>query len=311
VGARALVNAAGPWVIGVCETIRGIKTSRRLRLVRGSHVVVPRHWEGEHGYFLQTRDGRLMEAFPYEQDFTSIGTTDEPWDQAPEHVRISDDEIEYMIGEVNRFLRRPVRREQIVWSYSGVRPLFEVGGARDSDLSTLTRDYSFEIEAENGGAPVLTIFGGKLTTHRRLAEDAMHRLSAFLRPTRAGQTATERLPGGEFGPAGVPGFEAELQRDHCWLPQRQARRYVRTYGTRARDLLTGMRGIEDLGQCLGADLYEREAEFLIDTEWARSAEDILWRRTKLGLRLAPAEIENLQRYLWPRSSAKRPSASSA
>ncbi len=301
---RALVNAAGPWVVGVGETIQGIRTNRRLRLVRGSHIVVPRQWEGEHGYFLQTRDGRLMEAFPYEQDFTSIGTTDEPWDHAPEEVRISDDEINYMIGEVNRFLRRPVRREQIIWSYSGVRPLFEVGGARDSDLSTLTRDYSFEIDTEHGGASVLTIFGGKLTTHRRLAEDAMQRLSAFLCPVRAGQTMTEVLPGGDFGSAGMSGFEAELRREHGWIPERLARRYVRTYGTRARDLLTGMRGLQDLGQCLGVDLYEREAEFLIDTEWARSAEDILWRRTKLGLRFAQAEIENLERYVALRSSAQ-------
>jgi glycerol-3-phosphate dehydrogenase len=249
-----------------------------------------------------------MEAFPYEQDFTSIGTTDEPWEQAPEDVRISDDEIDYMLGEVNRFLRRPVRREGIVWSYSGVRPLFEVGGARDSDLSTLTRDYSFEIDAENGGAPVLTIFGGKLTTHRRLAEDALQRLSAFLRPAKAGQTATEILPGGDFGLAGIAGFEAELRAEHGWLPERQAHRYVRTYGTRACDLLTGMRGLGGLGQCLGADLYEREVEFLMDTEWARSAEDILWRRTKLGLRFAPAEIENLQRYVAPRSTAQQATA---
>lgn len=306
--ARALVNAAGPWVIGVGETIQGIRTSRRLRLVRGSHIVVPRQWDGEHGYFLQTRDGRLMEAFPYEQDFTSIGTTDEPWDQAPEDVCISDDEIDYMIAEVNRFLRYPIRREQIVWSYSGVRPLFEVGGARDSDLSTLTRDYSFEIDAEKGGTPVLTIFGGKLTTHRRLAEDAMQRLSAFIRPVRAGQTAIEKLPGGDFGPAGINGFEAELQHQHGWLPEGQARRYVRIYGTRARDLLAGMRRITDLGQCLGADLYEREVEFLIDTEWARSVEDILWRRTKLGLRLAPAEMDTLQRYLGTRSSSAKRSS---
>jgi glycerol-3-phosphate dehydrogenase len=302
--ARVLVNAAGPWVIGVGEAIQGISTSRRLRLVRGSHIVVPRQWEGEHGYFLQTRDGRLMEAFPYEQEFTSIGTTDEPWDQAPEDVRISDGEIDYMIGEVNRFMRRPVRRDDLVWSYSGVRPLFEVGGARDSDLSTLTRDYSFEIDTAHGSAPILTIFGGKLTTHRRLAEDAMQRLSAFLNPVRAGQTATEKLPGGDFGPGGVTGLGTELRREHGWLPERQAHRYVRTYGTRARDLLTGMRAPWDMGQCLGADLYEREVEFLIDTEWARSAEDILWRRTKLGLRFTPAEIENLQRFLGPHSSTQ-------
>ena len=147
-------------------------------MVRGSHIVVPRQWQGEHGYFLQTRDGRLMEAFPYEGDFTSIGTTDEPWEDAPEKVTISDKEIDYMLAEVNAFLKKPMKREDIVWSYSGVRPLFEVGGGRDGGLSTLTRDYSFEIDGKDGAAPVLTVFGGKLTTHRRLAEHAMRELAA-------------------------------------------------------------------------------------------------------------------------------------
>ncbi|MCI0430752.1 MAG: glycerol-3-phosphate dehydrogenase [Rhodospirillales bacterium] len=302
--ARALVNAAGPWVTGVGKEIHGTTTSCRLRLVRGSHIVVPRHWEGEYGYFLQTRDGRLMEAFPYEEEFTSIGTTDEPWDDAPENVRISDKEIDYMIGEVNRFLRRPVRREEIVWSYSGVRPLFEVGGTRDSDLSTLTRDYSFEIDHLDGEAPVLTIFGGKLTTHRKLAADAMQRLSAFLRPARAGRRAEEPLPGGDFGPGGIEAFETALKREHDWLPDAMARRYVRTYGTRTRELLVGVQGLNDLGRHFGADLYQREVDFLVATEWARSAEDILWRRTKLGLSLSPAEAESLQSYLRLRSSSE-------
>ncbi len=294
--ARALVNAAGPWVVAVGKDIHGLSTSRRLRLVRGSHIVVPRHWEGEHGYFLQTQDGRLMEAFPYEEDFTSIGTTDEPWEEAPESVRISEKEIDYMIAEVNRFLRRPVRREDIVWSYSGVRPLFEVGGTRDSELSTLTRDYSFEIDHADGLAPVLTIFGGKLTTHRKLAEDAMQRLSAFLHPAHPGRTAREKLPGGDFGADGIAAFEAAVRRQHGWLGDALARRYVRTYGTRARDLLAGARRVEDLGQHFGAGLYQRELEFLVETEWARSTEDVLWRRTKLGLRLSATEVEDLVQY---------------
>lgn len=293
--ARALVNAAGPWVIAVGRDIHDTSTSRRLRLVRGSHIVVPKHWEGEHGYFLQTQDGRLMEAFPYEEDFTSIGTTDEPWEEAPENVRISDQEIDYMIGEVNRFLRRPVRREDIVWSYSGVRPLFEVGGTRDSDLSTLTRDYSFEIDHVGGLAPVLTIFGGKLTTHRKLAEDAMQRLSTFLHPTQPSRTAREKLPGGDFGPGGIAEFEAALRREYRWLGDSLARRYVRTYGTRVRELLAGAEQPEDLGHHFGAGLYQRELEFLVNTEWVRSSEDVLWRRTKLGLRLSAAEAENLDR----------------
>jgi glycerol-3-phosphate dehydrogenase len=205
-----------------------------------------------------------------------------------------------MIGEVNRFLQRPVRREDIVWSYSGVRPLFEVGGARDSDLSTLTRDYSFEIDHLHGLAPVLTIFGGKLTTHRKLADDAMQRLSTFLHPMQPSRTEREKLPGGDFGPGGIAEFEAALKREYPWLGDSLARRYVRTYGTRARELLAGAKKLEDLGGHFGAGLYQRELEFLVKTEWARSSEDILWRRTKLGLRLSAAEVEDLREYFWSR-----------
>jgi glycerol-3-phosphate dehydrogenase len=295
--ARALVNAAGPWVIACAAAIDGVVTGRRLRLVKGSHIVVPRQWEGDHGYFLQTRDGRTMEAFPFEDDFTSIGTTDEPWDEPPERVRIAEPEIDYMLAEVNRYFRRPVQRADVVWSYAGVRPLFEVGGARDGALSTLTRDYSFDIDQRDGRVPVLTIFGGKLTTHRRLAEDALAKLAPFLRPPRPGRTAQEILPGGAFGPDGLEGFAATLQRDFPWLPEDQGRRYVRLYGTRARLLLSATRALSDLGTHFGADLYQREIDFLVETEWARTADDILWRRTKLGLRLAAAAVARLEAYL--------------
>jgi glycerol-3-phosphate dehydrogenase len=297
VRARALVNAAGPWVIATGTAIEGVAATRRLRLVKGSHIVVPRQWDGDHGYFLQTRDGRTMEAFPFEDDFTSIGTTDEPWDEAPERVRIADREIDYMLAEVNRYFRRPVQRADIVWSYAGVRPLFEVGGARDSDLSTLTRDYSFDIDHRDGRAPVLTIFGGKLTTHRRLADDALARLAPFLRPPRPGRTAQETLPGGDLGAGGIEAFETALKLDYAWLPDRQVRRYSRLYGSRARALLEGAQEIGDLGAHFGADLYRREVDFLIDGEWARTVEDIIWRRTKLGLRLSAAEVERLATYV--------------
>lgn len=295
--ARALVNAAGPWVLQVTDDIQGVDTNRQLRMVRGSHIVVPKQWDGAHGYFLQTRDNRLMEAFPYEDDFTSIGTTDEPWDKAPEDVVISDREIDYMIEETNRYLRKPIGRSDIVWSYSGVRPLFEVGGARDSNLSTLTRDYSFEVDHDGGRAPALIVFGGKLTTHRKMAEHALSQLGRFLPMPRKSRTAVEVLPGGDFGDGGMAEFERTLAREYAWLPDLQLRRYVRTYGTRARALLNGADAPDDLGVCFGADLYQREVEFLINTEWAVSAADILWRRTKLGLRLTKAEVEKLTAYL--------------
>jgi len=294
---KVLVNAAGPWVVDVAGRIAGTKIGRKLRMVRGSHLVVPRQWVGEHGYFLQTRDGRLMEAFPYEDDFTSIGTTDEPWEDAPEKVAISDKEIDYMLAEVNAFLRKPVTREEIVWSYSGVRPLFEVGGGRDGDLSTLTRDYSFEVDVKEGAAPLLTVFGGKLTTHRRLGEHAMRELCRIMPWPKDGLTRREILPGGDFEPGGMIAYQRDLAARHPYLPAPQIARYVKLYGTRSDILLRDIRSMADLGQTFGADLHEREVEFLRDTEWAETAQDVVWRRTKLGLRLKREEIERLAAYL--------------
>jgi glycerol-3-phosphate dehydrogenase len=300
---RALVNAAGPWVVDVASRMN-MPIGRKLRLVRGSHIVVPRQWLGDHGYFLQTSDGRLMEAFPYERDFTSIGTTDEPWEEAPEKVVVSDKEIDYMLAEVNEFLRKPVTRGDIVWSYSGVRPLFETGGGRDGNLSTLTRDYSFEVDHAEGRAPVLTVFGGKLTTHRRLAEDAMQKLCAIM-PWPAGcPSRSDILPGGDFGPAGPEGYRKALETRLPWLPEMQLNRYVELYGTRTDDLLKGTASLADLGLLIGADLYQREVDFLTETEWAATVDDIIWRRSKLGLRLSAVEIGRLASYLREAGPAK-------
>ena len=298
IAAKALVNAAGPWVIDIARNIQGVKVSRRLRMVRGSHIVVPRQWQGEHGYFLQTRDGRLMEAFPYESDFTLIGTTDEPWDEAPEKVAISDEEIDYLLAEANEFLRKPVRRDDIVWQYSGVRPLFELGNARDNNLSTLTRDYSFEIDHPRAGAaPALNIFGGKLTTHRRLAEHAMRELCRIMPWPQEGITRTEILPGGDFGPAGKLGLERALKKRLPWMPEPQIARYVRQFGTRANDLLEDVNTLKDLGQHFGADLYQSEVDFLMRTEWAVAVDDVIWRRSKVGLRLSADDVARLRSYL--------------
>lgn len=294
---KALVNTAGPWVVDVSAKIKNITIGRKLRMVKGSHLVVPRLWEGEHGYFLQTEDGRLMEAFPYEEDFTFIGTTDEPWEQAPEDVEITDDEVDYMLREVNAFLSNPVTRDNIVWSFSGVRPLFEAGSGRDGDLSTLTRDYSFEIDRENGEAPLLTVFGGKLTTHRRLAEEAMQNLCAIFPWPSKCNTRRDVLPGGEPNVYGPEGFADQLRQSHPWLPEKQARRYARTYGARANALLDGVQSIMGLGQHFGADLYEREIQFLRKTEWAETVDDIIWRRTKVGLRLTQDEVSHLREFL--------------
>ena len=304
IAARALVNAAGPWVVSVAGTLDGVTTNRHLRLVRGSHIVVPRLWVGEQGYFLQTTDNRTMEMFPYEDDFTSIGTTDTPWERPPEEVDVSAEEVDYMLEQVNRYLKVPVKPADILWRYAGVRPLFEAGGARDSDLSTLTRDYAFEIDA-SAGAPVLTVFGGKLTTHRRMAEDAMTRLAAVFPVPVRHQAAGAPLPGGDFGPGGIAGFERELAQHHPWAPAALRKRWVRLYGTRTQELIGPAKSLDDLGFLFGHDLYAREVDFLIRTEWALTAEDILWRRTKLGLRLSREEEAGLAAYLAARQPPAR------
>jgi len=284
--AACLVNAAGPWVTRVAATIASRPIGRKLRLVKGSHLVVPRQWPGEHGYYFQTADGRTMEAFPYEENFTSIGTTDEPWERPPQDVEIASHEIDYMLAEVNRFLRKPVGRDEVVWQYAGVRPLFETGGGRDSSLQGLTRDYAFEVDQENGKAPLLTVFGGKLTTHRRMAEKALDLLGTLKPWPKVSVSRTQLLPGGD---------PVDVGREFPWLDSFTARRFARTYGSRTRDLLAG-RG-KDLGRDLGGGLSEAEVDFLRRTEWAVTAEDIMWRRTKMGLRMSESQREDLRRML--------------
>jgi glycerol-3-phosphate dehydrogenase len=244
----------------VASTIAGTRIGRTLRLVKGSHLVVPRLWEGKQGYYLQADDGRTMEMFPYEDDFTVIGTTDEAYDGLPQDVAISEAEIDYMLGQANAFLRCMVRRTDVVSTWSGARPLFESRGGRDGALKTLTRDFAFEIDAGGGGAPLLTVFGGKLTTHRRCAAAAMAKLADLGLAPAAGRTRTEALPGGDVGPAGFAAFAAR----HAWLASGTARRWCRLYGTRAHDLVDGARSADDLGAVLGSDLTEREAEFRRD-----------------------------------------------
>jgi glycerol-3-phosphate dehydrogenase len=237
-----------------------------------------------------------------------IGTTDEPWDEAPEKVAISDAEIDYLLAEVNEFLRKPVRRDEIVWQYSGVRPLFELGNARDNDLSTLTRDYSFEIDHPRAGAaPALNIFGGKLTTHRRLAEHAMRELCRVMPWPQEGITRSEILPGGDFGPAGKLSLERALKERLPWMPEPQIARYVRQFGMRASDLLEDVKTLKDLGQHFGADLYQCEVDFLMRTEWAVAVDDVIWRRSKVGLRLTYDDVVRLRSYLDGRLAQPIPS----
>ncbi|RME15997.1 MAG: glycerol-3-phosphate dehydrogenase [Alphaproteobacteria bacterium] len=274
--ARVLVNAAGPWVGEMLAgALSGVKSRERVRLVRGSHIVVPRLYDHDQPYILQGADGRIVFTIPFERDFTLIGTTDVDHHDAPEAARCTDEEAQYLCDFVSEYFREPVTPEQIVWRYSGVRPLYDDGA---SSATEATRDYVLSLD--ESGAPLLNVFGGKITTYRRLAEAAMHKLGHT-----GGWTAGVALPGGDFPWDGAPALAAALRADYPFLDQAWAERLVHTYGTRARALLGAARQPGDLGRDFGATLTEAELRYLAQNEFARTGEDVLWRRTKLGLRL--------------------------
>jgi glycerol-3-phosphate dehydrogenase len=286
--ARALVNAAGPWVQAVADSVGGNYAHVRepLRLVKGSHVVVPRLRGAEDAYLCQSPDGRVVFAIPYEERFTLIGTTDIPYSGDPAVVTISREEEDYLLDLARRFFSSPPSRGDIVWSYSGVRPLYDDAAA---DPSSVTREYRFELSQEGGAPPLLTVLGGKLTTYRRLAEAVLARLAPHLPPMRPAWTAGVPLPGGDLGEGGLPGFLSRLcQRRQNFDPVFLGR-LARRYGTLIEEVLGEARSEADLGQALGGGLTEREVRYLIEREWAREPEDVLWRRTKCGLHMTADE----------------------
>ncbi len=293
VRARAMVNATGPWVTEVLGGIAGTHRKSDVRLIKGSHIVVPRLYEGEEAYILQNQDRRIVFVIPYEDNFSLIGTTDIPFTGDPAKADISADEVRYLCDAVNRYFASPVTPEQVVWSYSGVRPLYD---DMSENVSTITRDYVFDLDAGSGEtsgdgkAPLISIFGGKITTYRTLAEHALEKLLPLLDITAPPWTKGTPLPGGDMPGADFETFLAGFEAAHPWLPSGLARRYARAYGTRAETLLGDARGLDDLGEDLGGGLYEAEADYLVRHEWAMSAEDILWRRSKLGLH-APADTK--------------------
>ena len=288
--ARALVNAAGPWVAEVLRTVLRSNAPSAVRLVQGSHVVVPRLYEHDRCYIFQNADNRIFFAIPYEQDFTLVGTTDHDYKGDPAGVHATEDEIDYICRAATSYFVKPVTPADVVWSYSGVRPLYDDGATAAQEA---TRDYVLELDAPGGEAAVLSVFGGKITTYRRLAEAALARLAPHMPPgtgAAAGSTAKACLPGGNFA---VEAFDAEvagLQARYPFLPPRLAHRLVRAYGTKARLLLGDAKSMPDLGRVLGADLTEAEVAYLAREEWAEAADDVVWRRSKLGLRMTPAEI---------------------
>jgi len=289
--ARVLVNAAGPWVSQVIEDALHIRSRKHVRLVKGSHLVTRRLYEGEHAYILQNPDGRIIFAIPYEREFTLIGTTDVAYDGAPGAVTISAAETDYLLDSINHFLRAPVSRGDIVWSYAGLRPLYDDGSLK---ASVVTRDYAFDLDAPEQGAAALSIFGGKITTARRLAEHALDDLRAFLPAHGDAWTAGGVFPGGDMA---FDSFLARLKRDKPFLPDGVAVRLARAYGTRACRFLQDARSMADLGRDFGCGLTEAEVRYLIENEWARTADDILWRRSKLGLHMNDAQQMALREFL--------------
>jgi glycerol-3-phosphate dehydrogenase len=289
VRARALVNAAGPWVQSVADEIgAGAAHAREpLRLVKGSHIVVPRLRGAEDAYLCQSPDGRVVFAIPYEDRFTLIGTTDIPYAGDPAAVAINVQEEDYLLDLMARFFSDAPARADIVWSYAGVRPLYDDNTG--ADPSSVTRDYRFEVSAEAGRPPLLTVLGGKLTTYRRLAEHALAKLAPHLGPMKPAWTATTPLPGGNLGDGGLSGFMGRLCGRRPGFEPAFLKRLARRYGTLVDEVLGDARSEADLGAALGAGLSEREVHYLARREWAREPEDVLWRRTKCGLHMTPEE----------------------
>jgi glycerol-3-phosphate dehydrogenase len=290
--ARMLVNAAGPWVDRVLSEAVGNNDVRNVRLVQGSHIVVKKKFDDPRAYFFQNPDGRIMFAIPYQDEFTLIGTTDRDFTGNPADVRISDAEIDYLCKAASEYFSDPVGREDIVWTYSAVRPLFDDGASRAQEA---TRDYVLRVE--NGDAPLLNVFGGKLTTYRRLAESALEKIGETIGEKGRKWTAGSQLPGGDFPVGGYDDEVAKLKTRYPFLAASHARRLVRLYGTRAAQLLGNAASEAELGKHFGADLYAAEVDWLIGQEWALRAEDVLWRRTKLGLKFSRAQTAELEEYM--------------
>jgi glycerol-3-phosphate dehydrogenase len=287
VTARVLVNAAGPWVSDLLRRIH-VQSRRNIRLVKGSHIVMPRLYAGEHAFLIQNPDRRVVFAIPFERDFTLVGTTDSFWDADPDSPKINDTEVAYLLDAVHRTFASPVGREDIAWTYSGIRPLFDDGS---SNAARVTRDYSLDLDQQ--GAPVLSIFGGKLTTYRRLAEQVLHRLQPIFPSAGGTWTASAALPGGDLPEGGPAALLAQLRTEYPAVPATLLDRLTRTYGTRARHILSA----GDLGTVVAGDLTEHEVRYLVENEWARTAEDVLFRRTKLGLHLPSITASRLEEAL--------------
>lgn len=280
--AKAIVNSAGPWVDEVLGKIKRTTNEQSLRLVKGSHIVTKKRFEGDFAFIFQNADNRIIFAIPYEQDYTLIGTTDMPYDPSEGEVKISQDEIEYLCHAASEYLQEDITPKDVAWTYSGVRPLYD---DKSEDASAVTRDYVLDIEEFAESAPFLSIYGGKITTSRKLAEHAMEKLSGFLNTDKSGWTESAVMPGGDMEGADFDKFFTQMQDRYPNVPSDVLRRLCRAYGTRITLILGDGKTKLELGKDFGHGLYEAEARYLASYEWATQADDILWRRTKLGVHM--------------------------
>ncbi|GAB5387662.1 MAG: glycerol-3-phosphate dehydrogenase [Alphaproteobacteria bacterium] len=303
VRARGIVNAAGPWVSDLFDRDALPATPRgKTRLIKGSHIIVPQLWQGDQAYILQNDDGRIVFAIPYEGRFTLIGTTDESFSGDPQTLRMSVEERDYMLAAVNRWFNKELTTRDVMHSFAGVRPLYDDGA---SEAKSVTRDYVLELDQgpEDNSPPLLSIFGGKITTYRCLAEDAMDKLAPLLGCADVPSwTGTQPLPGGDIPDGDVEGYVADLCIEHRWVPPPLMHRWVRAYGTRVELLLDGKARLSDLGTSFSDMLYEAEIDYLMEHEFARTPEDVLMRRSKLGLHLSDRHREKLSDWLTQRQA---------
>jgi len=300
VEARAIANATGPWVGEFLADVIRRPPGFGVKLVKGSHIVVPRLYDAEHAYILQNEDGRVVFASAYEGRYTLIGTTDVELRHAPGHCNASAEEIDYLCRAANRYFARGITPADVVWSYCGVRPLFDDGSAKASEV---TRDYVLRVDSEGGAPPVLSVVGGKITVFRRLAEQALALLAPWFPSMSGTWTRRAMLPGGDLHGSSIEAFaKSQLQRDFPWLPDSLRYSLTRRHGAMVYDVLSRCASLADLGEHYGAGLYAREIDYFVEREWARGAEDVLWRRTKAGLHLDAGQRAAVARHVERRLS---------
>jgi D-erythritol 1-phosphate dehydrogenase len=291
VRAKALVNAAGPWVEQVIGSVIGLNSSRKIRLVKGSHIIVQKFWKGPQAYVFQNHDKRIIFVNPYQDNLCLIGTTDIPYSGKAEDVAIEQDEINYLLAAVNRYTKKQLTHADILKTYSGVRPLYDDNA---ENPSAVTRDYVFDVE---GQPPLLSVFGGKITTYRKLAEHALQKLKQVFPHMGDNWTAAATLPGGDFINSDFEGFLSNFRKNYPWLSADLSLHYARLYGTRAIQIIKNANSIAELGEHFGHMLYQSEVQYLCDNEWAESADDFLFRRTKFGVKFSAAQLNAVRQFL--------------